>query len=248
MATTKRVGGSDNILARLDRSGNGARARWPHAARAAWTGTALAALGLAAALLLSMRPERAQSQRGAPLMVATPISDAAPAASAPAPAEPSLEAQAAAQVEAQVQAEVEAALAPRPEVAPAAALAAVDPQREAASLEPIPVLPMLADVVEQAPAAPAPHVAARTTRTRPAPVAKGMQAATARAAERPGTPPPPPVNGQDAANDTDVALLSAILLHAPRHSAERAKAEAKCRVDKNCTWSGPLPALLQAAH
>lgn len=247
MATTKRVGGSDNILARLDRSGNGARARWPHAARAAWTGAAVAALALAA-VLLCMRAERAQSQRGAQLLVATPVNEAPPSASTPALVEPSLEAQAAAQVEAEVQAQVDAALAPRPAAQPAAALAPVDPQLEAASLEPIPVLPMLTDVVETAPAAPAPRAAARPTRARPAPAAKGMHAATARAAERPGAPPPPPASGHDAASDTDIALLSAILLHAPRHSAERAKAEAKCRTDKNCTWSGPLPALLQAAH
>lgn len=109
--------------------------------------------------------------------------------------------------------------------------AASDPQ----SLEPVPVLPMLADVVEKAPAASAPRPATRPQRTTAQPL-------RARAHSKPAGV------AADSGVETDVAFLSAILIHAPRHSAERARAEAKCKADNHCPLDGPLPALLKAVE
>lgn len=241
MTATKRVGGSgENILARLDRSDHAARPSWTHATKGALVGALLATVALIW-MLINFTQDKLQGQRAAPVIVATPMTEAAVPARVELPAEPSLEAQAAAQVE--------AALEARHGALPAHAEKPLEAPAEALSLEPIPDLPMLADVVEKAPAAPTrPTRPARARANQAAPAAKSNGAMTARAGERAGAPPATGGTGQEGAVDSDVALLSALLLHAPRHSAERAKAEAKCRLDKNCTWVGPLPALLQAAH
>lgn len=110
------------------------------------------------------------------------------------------------------------------------------PPFEPASLEPIPVLPMLADVIEKAPAMPAARRPAQVHRT------------PRHAARSPIKTSPAPVKAAEASVEADVALLSAVLIHAPRHSAERARAQAKCKLDKNCPLTGPLPAMLQATE
>lgn len=115
---------------------------------------------------------------------------------------------------------------------PPAAVALPDP----ASLEPIPVLPMLADVVEKAPTAPAVRAPSRPQRS----VARAPRAAMQR--------PRAAVSADDTDVESDVALLSAVLIQAPRHSAERARAESRCKRDKKCSFSDPVPALLQAVE
>ena len=223
MASTGRPApASDNILARLDRNGGGtARTPWSRTAKIGVAGALLLTLALTW-LLIGLTQENLEARREAQVVVAMPTETQT--AAAPAQAEP--------------------APAPAAEIAldnpaQAPAPAALEP----ASLEPVPVLPMLADVVEKAPAAPAPRAAprphprqARTGTPRPS----GKAGATPQAA--------PAAVGADPATENDVALLSAILLHSPRHRAERARAEAKCNLDKKCTVAGPLPALLKATE
>lgn len=243
MTATKRVGGSDNILARLDRNDGAARPHWSRAMRATLAGAAVALVALVW-MLVNMTQDKMQAQRGAQVIVATPEAEAPPPAPATAAGLPELS------LEAQAAAQIDATFDTRNGTPPVLPDKRPDAPLEPASLEPIPVLPMLADVVEKAPAAPAPRAAARTPRARPGPAAqtKGSASTMPRAGERHGALPAPTANSADPAVDGDIALLSAILLHAPRHSAERAKAEAKCRLDKHCTWAGPLSALLQATH
>lgn len=252
MSATRRpagAGAGDNILARLERSGGGtARRRWSRAAR---TGAVLGAL-LTAALawvMVGLTQDKLQEQREAQVVIlATPEPPAAPS-----------ETQVASQIEPRVelrpQATADGESEPRldaridPVIHPA-----LDPALDPNSLEPIPVLPMLADVVEKAPAAPAPAPPAKPPRPRPAshaphaPAVHARAAAEVAAAKAKATPKTNAGKAADSAVETDVALLSAILLHAPRHSAERARAEAKCKADKNCTLTGPLPALLKATE
>jgi hypothetical protein len=153
---------------------------------------------------------------------------------------------------------VEPAAGTKPEAAIDAVLEAPEVKRveappDPSSLEPIPVLPMLADVIEKAPATPAARTAHRPIRPvatpTPAPARSAATvAAKAGSAHGPRVNLAPPVvgKGADAAIDNDIALLSAILIHAPRHRAERARAEEKCKTDKKCSMSGPLPGPLPA--
>jgi hypothetical protein len=76
----------------------------------------------------------------------------------------------------------------------------------------------------------APRIAAPTA-------AKVLRAVPAKA-------PPPVRPAPDPSIDSDVALLSAILIAAPRHSAERARSEAACNNDKKCQQA-VLPSLLK---
>jgi hypothetical protein len=68
------------------------------------------------------------------------------------------------------------------------------------------------------------------------------------AAPKPRTVPAkaalPPHPAAEPGIDGDVALLSAILIAAPRHSAERARSEAACNNDKKCQQS-IVPSLLK---
>lgn len=238
-ATRRPAGAGDNILARLERSGGGSAPRpWSRAAR---TGAVLAALITAALawLMVGLTHDQLQGQREAQVVIlATPE----------APAEARVASQIEPRVELRPEATADGAPAPRLD-------ARIDPALEPAldpnSLEPIPVLPMLADVVEKAPAAPAPPPPARPPRPHPAshaPAAHARAATEVAAAKAKATARANAGKAADSAVETDVALLSAILLHAPRHSAERARAEAKCKADKHCTLTGPLPALLKATE
>lgn len=242
-ATRRPASAGDNILARLERSGGGAaRRQWSRAAR---TGAVLGAL-LTAALawvMVGLTQDKLQEQREAQVVIlATPEPPAAPS-----------ETQVASQIEPRVELRPQATADGESEPGIDARIdAVIHPALDPNSLEPIPVLPVLADVVEKAPAAPAPP--AKPPRPRPASHAPHAPAVHARAAtevaaaKAKATAKANAGKAADSAVETDVALLSAILLHAPRHSAERARAEAKCKADKNCTLTGPLPALLKATE
>lgn len=221
-ATGRPAARSENILARLERKADGAGPRWPVGARRAAVGAAAGAALLALVALLTPTPERLQVHGAAPLVVATPL---------PLPESAGeLSTEGASQADSEAAQQMAAAAA-----APTAAMPAID----TLPLEPSPVLPMLADVAATTPAAPLPR------KSKPAPLAH---------AARPGpvqnTLAPAPRrerNGGEPGVDSDVALLSAILIHAPRHSAERARIEANCNIDKKCPLNSGLPALLKAA-
>ena len=208
----------DNILARLERSGaNPASTPWSRTVKLGLAGGVALALGLAWCLA-GLYQDAVPDHREAQVMVATPTPlEPAPLEQAP-----------------ELASDMQAPAALAQPSTPARADATVDPQ----SLEPVPVLPMLADVVEKAPAAPA----APAVRTAPRPSQRHGASGHTRASR-----PAPNDKGIDGSVDGDVALLSAILIHAPRHSAERARAEAKCKEDKKCV-TGPLPALLKATE
>ncbi|WP_426195176.1 hypothetical protein [Massilia sp. DWR3-1-1] len=223
-ATRRPAGNGDNILARLERSGgNGGRGTWSGPARAAALAGVLATAALVW-LLIGLTQDKLQERREAQVVVVTPTPVEPPASAKP---------------EAALDTAREAPVARQVEAPP-------DPT----SLEPIPVLPMLADVVEKAPAAPPARAPHRPTATPPPARSAPTVAAKAGSAHGPRVNLAPPVAGKgaDAAIDNDVALLSAILIHAPRHRAERARAEEKCKTDKKCTMAGPLPALLHAGE
>jgi hypothetical protein len=244
-AKSRPSAGGDNILARLDRGGAGtARTPWSPGAKVAAVGGGLATLALLW-LLISITQENLQERRDMQAVTATPtVLEPASQAQSEAPAESQAEArvssQASAHTETQASAHSDAQTEKR-----------ADSPVDVNSLEPIPVLPMLADVVEKAPAAPAAPVAqAVTPAPRAAPRSVRPHTAPRATASHAGVPRPAqekPAKVADAAIDSDVALLSAILMHAPRHSAERARAEAKCKDDKKCTVS-PLPALIKATE
>lgn len=131
------------------------------------------------------------------------------------------------------------AVADPPAVAPAPASASV----EIAAY--VPIVP--AALTRIAPAPPPAMMIARNVRPAPS-AARQPRTAQARVPTRAG-------HGQaqgaartagasrdgDNGIDKDVALLSAILLHSPRHSAERMKAERRCNGDKTCLDAMTVP-------
>jgi hypothetical protein len=97
------------------------------------------------------------------------------------------------------------------------------PERLVAAARPAPARVAPAAVRQSTP--PAPRIAAAPLRPRKAP-----------------PPASPPV--EPTAVDSDVALLSAIIMHASRHSAEREKMEAaRCGPGKKCPPSDAFPSL-----
>jgi hypothetical protein len=234
MSASRRQGsGEDNILARLERDGKrGAAGKsWKYMNMTiAWCGLAsLAVVGLIA-VLASLAKENMAVHRKPILAEARAPFDryADPdgkSGFAPLPAVASPPRKAAAIVEAPV----------------ARAL----PRATGASHVP----PMV--MLKPAATVPATPAAARSTRARVAakippakPAAAKVAAAPPRvvaaAPARPKKIAPAPVAAkpEPAAVDSDVALLSAIILHASRHAAERAQIEAQaCPAGKKC----PLP-------
>lgn len=214
MSSSRRAGHEDSILAKLEReparrkgAGNGARL--------AWYGTAAAvALGLTAILAwlaagISPAPLEVAGADDAPPAVAS-------AAPAPAPVETAMIVDA----------------APEPVVAPPAA--PVPPLR---LLEPAPA------PVE--PARAAPPVARTAPAQRPAPRAAAPARPRAQATQgRAGTPPRQasrtvrtvnPARTGETQEDSDVALISAVIYHANGHAAsDRGDAPAAC-ADESCS-------------
>lgn len=129
----------------------------------------------------------------------------------------------------------EPASAPRPEVRA--------PDAEELLVEPTLTPPPLLAEVETPPAAPLavkpPRAPMKTTALTGAPRLAASKA-------RPAIPKaaPPSHQAAEPGIDGDVALLSAILIAAPRHSAERARSEAACNDDKKCQQS-IVPSLLK---
>lgn len=221
MSSARRPAGSpDNILARLELGRAPRRRLWPTGKIAGTAAGALALLGLAW-LLAGMAQDSLQVHQAREVVVTAvaPTVAAAPTSS--------------------VQAEQEALLEPRAPVQ-------FDPvavDADATLVEPtLTPLPLLAEVVEAPASAAGPAKAARRA-PRPTAAAKSAAPKVARA------PVPRPaatgrIGAAEAALENDVALLSAILINTPRHSAERARAEAACNNDKKCQ-SGAAASLLK---
>jgi hypothetical protein len=109
----------------------------------------------------------------------------------------------------------------RPKRAPAAPAAAAAQPTAAASAPPKADAAHASRHAAKADAAPASRPAAKVPPHRPA------RPLVARAKKAPGhAAPGAPANPGDAAPDSDVALISAIIMHSSKHAAERAKAEA----------------------
>lgn len=208
------AGSSDNILARLERGSHPRRRLWSRKKIAG--GVAGAAVMLSLVWLLAGLAQENLQVHSPREVIVTAVTPTAPERTATAahtatianPAESDLS------LEPAVTMKIEA-----PAVGADDAL--VEP-----TLTP---LPLLAEVVE-APA-PAPLKQARPA-SRPAAPAKAAPKPPRVAAAR-GAPPSRGATA-DASIDNDVALLSAILINAPRHSAERARTEAACSKDKKC--------------
>lgn len=241
MSAARRGPGDDNILARLERDAkrtrSGAGGHSWMSARLAWSALAgVAVVGLVG-VLASLAQENVTVHRK-------------PALTSPAP-EPLTS-------EPHSSAPVKGGFAPLPEpVLSRAAAAIVDEQFKA------PPMAMLKDEdapAESAPArkaaAPAPKRAGKPARA-PSSIAP-VQTLAAAALARPA--PPHPINAipvrprkpapaaaapaVEPAADSDVALLSAIIMHASRHDGERAQmqAAARCPVGKKCAAPADLKA------
>lgn len=243
MAASRRsAAGGDNILARLERQDSGVRARWPRAVIAASAIGVVLSASLVAALL-GLSGDNLQVHRPQPAASSPAVAAATPPLAAPAP-------------DFADQAAASAAMAP---AAPAAALNQAAPPRQATAASDLAAIGAAPATAPRS-APPQQAVATRQAATakpgnRSKPARNGSRARivdslrevrSAHAGDsakiKSGNLRPRDAI-DEATLDGDVALLSAILLHAPRHSAERARAAATCNKDKKCT-SAPLPALL----
>ena len=237
MASSPRpIGGDDNILARLERDGKrGTGKTWKNA-RLAWSVLAsILMLGLIG-VLASLANDNLMLQRRPVLIEATALAPAPDAASAARPTKghDALQANAATTLK-------QAA----PIIAPAPARVMV----KADSSTIVPALVLIK------PAVPAPEsvtpllVAIKANASAPSPrsvvhkrVAKSSKAKAApsrslAATAKPRTITPAP-RVKPAPIDSDVALLSAIIIHSSRHAEERMQQEARrCGAGKKCAPS-----------
>jgi hypothetical protein len=218
--------GDDNILARLERDarrGRVGKQGWKHA-RLAWCLLAsVAVIGLVGTLA-SLTRENLTTNRPPVLIEArsTPPEISGPSAAAL----------------------VKGGFAPLP--APDLKLAAADLPPEPVKPPPMVMLKPAPEAAVKPAAAPAPKAAVRRAPAKPAAKAPPVKMAVAKPA--PAKPvvaiaPPrprkqvaaPAAAPEPAAVDSDVALLSAIIMHASRHAAERAQLEAaRCGASKKC--------------
>ena len=239
--------GDDNILARLERDARRGRVGkhgWKHA-RLAWCLLAsVAVIGLVGTLASLTRENRSVNRP--PLLIEA--SSTAPEISAPSAA-----------------ALVKGGFAPLP--APDLKLAAAVVDMPPEPVKPPPMV-MLKPAPEAAPAKPAalpepapapkPKRAVKSAPAKPAAKAPPVKIAVVKPVPvRPvvaAAPPPRPkkspaatatVAPEAAVVDSDVALLSAIIMHSSRHSAERAQQEAaRCGAGKKCPpQTGPMSTL-----
>ncbi|HEU4373332.1 MAG TPA: hypothetical protein VFS02_07575 [Telluria sp.] len=217
--------GDDNILARLERDarrGRVGKQGWKHA-RLAWCLLAsVAVIGLVGTLA-SLTRENLTTSRPPTLIEAR---------STP----PDLSASSAAAL-------VKSGFAPLP--APDLKLAAADLPPEPVKPPPMVMLKPAPEAAVRPAAAPKPAV--KRAPAKPAVKAPPVKVAAAKPAPaRPifaASPPPrpkrpaaaPAIAAESAAVDSDVALLSAIIMHSSRHAAERAQLEAaRCGAGKKC--------------
>jgi hypothetical protein len=230
-ASRRQSSGEDNILARLERDGKrGAAAKsWKHMnATVAWCGLAsLAVFGLVA-VLATLAKENLAAHRKPLVVEARAASDryADPdgkSGFAPLPAIGSLPRKPATIVEEQVERTIaraaEGTRAPPMVMLKPAAPAAIKPAPRTTSARQAPKSPS---------SKPAPPKIAAAVPARVLPVAPVRTKKVAAA--------PPAARPEPAPVDSDVALLSAIIMHASRHAAERAQMEA-CPTGKKC----PVP-------
>lgn len=237
MSAARRGGpGDDNILARLERDAKrgkpgGGGHSWV-SARLAWSALAgVAVVGLVG-VLASLAQENVTVHRKPALTAPAPLTSE-PHSSAP----------------------VKGGFAPLPEPSLSRAAAAIVDEQ----FKPAPMV-MLKDedeaAAEPAPVKPAPKRAAKPVRA-PSSIAPAQTLAAA-ALARPA--PPRPINAVplrprkpspapsapplEAPADSDVALLSAIIMHAGRHDGERAQmqAAARCPAGKKCAPPADLKA------
>jgi hypothetical protein len=236
-ATRRAYGGDDNILARLEREARrGQGGPWKHAT--------LAWCVLASVLVIALIGTLASLAREN-MTVPTP----GPEASSD-----------------QFASSVRGGFAPLPISSPNRGLGgnAYDLPAEASLLPPLVMLkPAAANAKSVAKPAQAPLVRAAAKPAKPAPertaVAARREPVRVAATTKPAAPPPRvaavPVRPRKAAPsaspavepaavDSDVALLSAIIMHASRHSAEREKIEAaRCGAGKKCAPADTFPSL-----
>ena len=232
-ATRRPASTEDNILARLERDGRrgGAWSSWKRSWIVWCSVASLAIIGLIG-VLASLARENIEVHQPAPLAEskaapdlygARPLMAGADDGFAPLPPPP---------------AALPPALQPK---LPAAAIA-VRPARADDAARPSlvmlrpPTTP--ARAVAARPAASAPHKSAQVAALKPAPAR-----ALATSVTRPRKPLPAPAPTHEPAVDSDVALLSAIIIHASRHAGERAQLEAaRCGAGKKCVPApGPDP-------
>jgi hypothetical protein len=219
--------GDDNILARLERDarrGRVGKQGWKHA-RLAWCLLAsVAVIGLVGTLA-SLTRENLTTNRPPTLIEArsTPPELSAPSAAAL----------------------VRGGFAPLP--APDLKLAAADLPPEPVKPPPMVMLKPAPEAAVKPAAAPAPKPAVKRVPAKPAAKAPPVKVAMAKPAPAkpvvvaPPAPRPrkpaaaPAIAPEPAVVDSDVALLSAIIMHASRHAAERAQLEAaRCGAGKKC--------------
>jgi hypothetical protein len=244
-ASRRHNSGEDNILARLERDGRrGAAGKsWRQKnTTLAWCGLAsLAVVGLIA-VLASLARENMTVHRKPLVVEARALSDryADPdgkSGFAPLPALPSPPRKSVVMIDEPLVRAVPGP-APAPAVSPMVTLkpALAAPAR---TVKPVaaPVQPGAAPAAARSPAA---RPAAKSPLARSAPVkvaaapAPRVMAATPARPKKP-VPPGAAAKPEPAAVDSDVALLSAIILHDSRHAAERAQLEsATCPSGKKC--------------
>ena len=240
MSATRRPASSeDNILARLERDGRhgSARASWKRS-WIAWCGVAsLAIIGLIG-LLASLARENIQARQPAALAE----SKAAPDAYGARPP---------------ISAGNDAGFAPLPALAPTPVPASMPaqpqlpatvvdarPARTDAPARPSLVMlkPAPIKAVAAGPAVIAPRKSTPVVAVKPAPLR-----ALAANASRPkkSSPAPERAAALDPAVESDVALLSAIIIHSSRHAGEREQLEAaRCGGGKKCALApAPLTSL-----
>ena len=242
MSATRRPASSeDNILARLERDGRhgSARASWKRS-WIAWCGVAsLAIIGLIG-LLASLARENIQARQPAALAEST----AAPDAYGARPP---------------ISASNEAGFAPLPALTPSpvpastpaqpqlpATVVDVRPARTDAPARPALVMlkPAPVKVVAAGPAAIAPRKSAPVVAVKPAP-ARALVANASRPKKSSAAPERAAAAALDPAVESDVALLSAIIIHSSRHAGEREQLEAaRCGGGKKCALApAPLTSL-----
>jgi hypothetical protein len=245
-ATRRPASTEDNILARMERDSRrgGAGSSWKRSWIAWCSVASLAIIGLIG-VLASLARENIEVHQPAPLAEskaapdpygAAPLMAGAydgfaplpPPSAMPSPVQPKLPA---------------TAVDMRPARTPARADEAARPSLVMLKPPPTPV-----KAVAARPAASAPHKSAPVAALKPAPVA-ALKPAPARAlvasVPRPRKPLPAPAaaSALEPAVDSDVALLSAIIMHASRHAGERAQLEAaRCGAGRKCAPApGPDP-------
>lgn len=272
MSASRRAAGSDdNILARLERDAKrGAAGKsWRNHTRLAWCALAsLAVIGLIGVLASLARENlavhrqpmliEAKAVQAEPYGVSGAPSMAAKSGFAPLPAPAPSMKMAAASIDMPSERSwskaYEPASAPpmvmlKPVAAPTAKAAAAPAPKPTAARSASPPKP----AAKNSPAKPAPSGPATPSRSavatapvRPAVVAAPSRSIAAAAPVRAkrAAPAASPARAEPAAVDSDVALLSAIIMHASRHAAERAQMEAaQCGAGKKCPPNDAAAAL-----